>query len=779
MALLALVFCAKADNITEDVARGIAADFFNVSGHRLKAKDGNAKLTLARTTTGYYAFNRGENNGFVIVAANDNAANEVLGYADEGAIDGENLPENLQWWLDEYDRQMEYANSQRSATVAKTNRTAIKPLVKSKWNQDSPYYDKCPKYNGRQCYTGCVATSMAQIMRYYEWPTQGTGVVSYDWYVNNVKYKTIKKTLSSVTFAWDDMTDTYNSSSTDEAKEAVAQLMYCVGAASQMQYSPSGSATYTHYAMRGMVHNLGYDKGMTYALRNYYTHDEWDDLLYGELAASRPFYIAGCESSLSSSHAFLCDGYADGYYHINWGWGGTSDGYFLLSALNPDVQGAGGGGDGYSYEMEAVIGIQKPVDGSAFQPIMYLDNDFSTSSKNATKYTNVTFEGNIYYYGYDAATLTIGVKVVGSDGSVTYIKGAQGSFSFWSGLGSYNVSMSSFPTKNGTYDVYPAFYYNSTGKWYDVRAKVTTNAVSHVVATVKGDNITFGTPETEGSVSTIKATEISLPNALYAGKSFLGTAVCTASNGDYYGNVHWGFIKQGETSATTTDDDVSLVDLADGGSQTVKIASTAPSTAGDYYIVVLDAEGNSVSDKVGVTVKTAPTTTLAFTAMGLTMPQTTNVDPYNIEMTAKLKCTGGFYNDAFYVYLFEGNNSSSSTYLVSERVTVAEGDEVTVEFMGEMPALVPSTTYTAYLCYVNGSYASYITPYNKSSISFTTAATTGIENVTADGRQEIAIYTLSGTLIDRQNGEKANLEKLPRGVYVVKSAKGTKKVLKK
>lgn len=779
MALLALFFCAKADEITEDKARDIAAKFFNGASHKMKAKNGSTALRLAKAATGYYAFNRGENEGFVIVAANDNAASEVLGYADEGAIDGEDMPENLRWWLDEYGRQMEQAGGSRNAVAAKTSRAAIKPLVKSKWSQDSPYYDKCPKYSGRQCYTGCVATAMAQIMRLHEWPAQGAGEVSYDWYINNIKYKTIKEDLSDVSFAWSDMTDTYNSASTTDAKNAVAQLMYSVGVASQMQYSPSGSAAYSKDAMSGMVHHLGYDKGMTYVLRDYYTHDEWDDLLYAELAASRPFYLAGCESTLSASHAFICDGYADGYYHINWGWGGTSDGYFLLSALNPDVQGAGGGGDGYSYEQEAVIGIQKPVDGSAFKPVMYLYNDFGTSSKNATRYTNVTFTGYIYYYGYDTATLTIGVKVVGSDGSVTYIKGAQGSFSYWEGLGSYTVNMSAFPTASGAYDVYPAFCYNATGEWYDVPAKVTTNAVSHVVATVKGNNITFSSPASEGSTSSIKATSVSLPSKLYAGESFLGTAVCTASGGDYYGNVHWGFVEKGGSSTTTTDTNVSLVDLADGGSQTVKIASTAPSTTGDYYVVVLDAAGNIVSDYTAATVQSAPTTSLAFTAQGLTMPQTTDVDPYDIEMTAKLKCAGGYYNNSFYVYLFEGTSTSSTTYLASERVTMAEGDEATVTFTGEIPALLPSTNYTAYVCYVNGSYASYISPYAQSCVTFTTAAASGIESVAATGEEGMAIYTASGVLIDRQSGDKANLDNLPRGLYVVKTAKGAKKILKK
>ena len=348
-----------------------------------------------------YAFNC-EGGGYVIASA-DSRALPVLGYSDTGSIDWERMPENMRVWLKLYDEAIATLGNRqdfkdgdmtgshptsRNGTQRQTRtngRTAIEPLIKTNWYQIVPYYNECPLYDGadssqrgKRCLTGCTATATAQVMNYYQWPQEITD--SLPGYDIETTYKDEKKVwhidaLPPVTFAWQDMLDCYLEPrdgslqpkeilGTEAQQQAVATLMRYCGQAMKTTYGPAASATSTDAQYAALVKVFGYTAATKICFRTLYAIDEWEDIIYGELAAGRPVLYHGYTES--EGHSFVCDGYdGDGLFHINWGWGGKDDGYFSLSVLNPynnTSAGSGSSGIGFSINQGAVIYLDPMMD---------------------------------------------------------------------------------------------------------------------------------------------------------------------------------------------------------------------------------------------------------------------------------------------------------------------------------------------------------------------------------------------------------------------------------
>ena len=310
-----------------------------------------------------YVFNQQE-NGFVIVSADDNAVT-ILGYSDENSFDENNIPSNVQYWLNYYAERIAVAQpaAQGIRKAKKATNAAIAPLMSSKWNQGEPYNNLCPmdKADNTRCYTGCVATAAAQIMYYYRWPEHGQGSRTYSWTNEAGGSGTESVNFADATYDWANMKNKHYSSDTQAQKTAIATLMYHVGVSCKMQYggdAANGSGAYTSDMRTALVQNFKYKNTAT--LVNNQSASQMANVFRTELAAGRPILMGGATSQ-NEGHEFVCDGVdADGYFHINWGWGGSSDGYFSLSALDPDNQGAGGAssGEGFSYDVEYVKGIE-------------------------------------------------------------------------------------------------------------------------------------------------------------------------------------------------------------------------------------------------------------------------------------------------------------------------------------------------------------------------------------------------------------------------------------
>jgi len=317
----------------------------------------------------YFVYNAG-NEGFIIVAGDD-ASLPILGYSTEGSFNFDQIPQNVAKWLEGYKQQIRYIvenNLQADETITSewqkilngqpltSKGSKIAPLIQTKWDQSPFVNDLCPlDYTfERKVVTGCVATAMAQIMKYWEYPQKGFGFHSY----NHDRYGTLSVNFSDTYYQWDNMPNVVNSTN-----NAVATLMYHCGVSIDMNYNVSelgGSGANTLDVADALKEYFGYSTSVNGVSRKNFSDSEWIQLLKNELNEGRPIQYAGSVLG-GGGHSFVCDGYdANNFFHFNWGWSGSSDGYFLLNALNPGSIGTGGGEGGYNTNQRAVIGIKPP-----------------------------------------------------------------------------------------------------------------------------------------------------------------------------------------------------------------------------------------------------------------------------------------------------------------------------------------------------------------------------------------------------------------------------------
>lgn len=367
-------------------------------------------------TPAVYIFNRGENSGYMIVAADDTAY-PLLGYSNNGNADATNLPPAFEWWLSEYARQIEYASSKNLQSEAPKNKVDIRsawepiePLIKTHWDQMAPYYNMCPLAGLDHTYTGCVATAMAQVAKYWNYPEIGKGSISYE--CDDIS-KRLSMNFALKKFDWDKMRDTYvNGQYTEEEADAVAYLMKACGYSVRMSYSTQSSGALAMNIANGMKKYLNYDPNIVYDMRIYHSTPEWEKMIYDNLKNVGPI-IYGGGSMLGGGHSFVCDGYdGNGMFHFNWGWSGTSDGYFALDAINPDNLGAGGGaGGGYNFTQDAVFGIQPPTGKPEIEQPLQLTMQGSLVSEIADGYLtfDLDMESNAMWVNYNPQTMNVEV----------------------------------------------------------------------------------------------------------------------------------------------------------------------------------------------------------------------------------------------------------------------------------------------------------------------------------------------------------------------------------
>ena len=324
--------------VDEQSAKKLAGDFLR--SKMSATRSSNTSLTRAITgvvdgpDAAVYVFNA--DDAFVIVSGDDSTM-PVLGYSDKGCYDVNNVPDGLKAILRYYQQEVKrFSTSTRGETI--TIHEPVAPLIKTLWKQSAPYNNMCPMdtVENKRSVTGCVATAVAQVMYYHQHPT---------------------------TYEWDKMKLEYGSNETGESADAVAKLMADLGTAFNMEYSATGSSADMSIGSEILRYDYGYARTTEYVDRCDYTAKEWDELIYNEIKSARPVLFSGFAISPADGvggHAFILDGYDDkGYYHVNWGWGGLSDGFFQLSVLNPDQQSIGGNSNssGYSLSLSAIIGI--------------------------------------------------------------------------------------------------------------------------------------------------------------------------------------------------------------------------------------------------------------------------------------------------------------------------------------------------------------------------------------------------------------------------------------
>lgn len=333
---------------------------------------------VSPSATCYYVFANGEDKGFTIVSGDDRMP-EVVGYSAQGTYDPDHLPANYVGFMKAYQETVEAllkGDAQVSGGLAEARQwraeragsAAVAPLLDGiKWDQREPYNNMCPLYEGtNRSVTGCVATAMAQVMMYYQYPKKLKSTIeSYNTQTYGIQ---IPEISSGATYDWDNMLPDYSKSDYNSAQaDAVAKLMYHCGAAVKMDYGPSSGANVTPAILATY---FGYDADLMQDLtRTVFTLQQWMTLIDNELKAKRPILYSG--QSSDGGHEFVCDGSdGKGLYHINWGWGGYQDGYFDLTILQPQKGGAGSGSavDGYNRNCSMIIGIA-PDNGKVDEPL--------------------------------------------------------------------------------------------------------------------------------------------------------------------------------------------------------------------------------------------------------------------------------------------------------------------------------------------------------------------------------------------------------------------------
>lgn len=346
---------------------------------------------INETTPAVYVFNAIGEQGFVVVSAEDNAR-AVLGYSDEGYIDAQNIPANMRVWLQMYADEL--ARAAKAPAAADAQRTVeyypvVEPLIGNvAWNQDAPYNNHCPidPNTNQRSVTGCMATAVAQVMYHHKYPKKGTGTYSY-W----CGWENLSVDFSKATYDWDHMLPSYKNGYTQQESDAVAQLMYHVGVACNMWYGSSASGAGMGMGMQALVRHFDYDAAIRVLMKDYMDEEAVMDEIVVELQGSRPVFIEALTKN-DEGHAFVCDGIqADGYIHINWGWGGYGNGYFALSAMNPTNQGIGGASDDGAFTEQVTLytGIQ-PNQGGQTEPMIVSSGIDMTSAAAIAKSSKVS-----------------------------------------------------------------------------------------------------------------------------------------------------------------------------------------------------------------------------------------------------------------------------------------------------------------------------------------------------------------------------------------------------
>ncbi|NDW11610.1 T9SS C-terminal target domain-containing protein [Bacteroides sp. 214] len=781
----------------------------------------SALLPNTRTVSNeaFYVFTA-ENAGFLIVSGDDRMQ-PVLGYSDTGTFVTENLPDNLRGWLLFYAEEFESlatCDEQNTLLVAETRAednfpATVAPLLGDiAWDQTAPYNNACPTHNGERLVTGCVATAMAQIMMYHKWPEKGKGVKNYTYTIAGTSYE-ITKAFSATTFQWDKMLPTYTSTYTPESAEYVAELMYSCGVAVKMGYNTAasgGSGAYDSDVPPALINHFKYDENIQKYSRTYYKNAEWIALAKTELAENRPIYYNG--RSPSVGHAFVVDGYdANNFFHLNWGWGGYNNGYFLLTALNPDGQGTGGGsGGGYNMSQGMIIGIQKPNANSKYVSHLGIQEPYSVNvtsiARNGT--FNLTIQGvfnlGAYFSGTTALALYKDGKLHTNLGEIT-----RNNYETYTGFEG-TASNLSIPTtvEEGTYQLLIMSKDARETEWQQVRAPY--GVANYISVFVNASTINFSNPDVSAKLSCLSFEKTSAN--LYLNRT--GNFKLKVKNDGEECMPMIGVLLTGASSSALISSEIAF--LEPGEEKELNFSGTIAATglvAGNTYTILpalQTATGTwtTLSSGFTFTLQATPTGTPVLT---LTKNISFNSTPIKMgedfQVNLSINNSGALYDGTIAVPVFPYAGGYSLSMRTSPLfIESGETKEITLT----LPALATADNYFLQVRYsLNGDWGNFIPYDTNKSFAFTVSDLTGIAlnqqeetfklYLTGNDLQvkagdeailQLDIITLSGTVV-KQSVDRIEIgathtisvAEFPAGLYVVRlhteSGVNTTKFMKK
>lgn len=782
--MLAAAFGASAEFVTPEQALERIASH---SGQKVKGMlDINRNLLFTYPTeTGnpaIYIFGENAKEGYMLLSADDAVA-PLLGYADNGNFDFENMPPQMKAWLEGYARQVEYARNKGMGSYkapAKDSRKVVEPMMQTIWNQSAPFNLYTPKVGGTSTPTGCVATAMAQVMKYWNYPETavGTGTIT-----NPATGRSESMQLGEENFQWSSMLNSYNDTYTDEEADAVAYLMKACGYASGMSYSTYMSGTFSILAGKAMSDNFLYNPNIMYFQRDYYTASEWDDIVYNEVSNGRPV-LYGAQST-SGGHEFVCDGYSgDGFYHFNWGWGGMSDGYFILDALNPGSLGIGGGaGGGFNFNQDILAGVQ-PENKVIYQPTVTQFGQLTGSAKGlrlTLKATDNGMQSQWVNTNLKDITVAIGVAIeaVSGDSETQYVlykqsrvpapdyRRTEGGLSL-SYTGINGQLAVNFPEElpDGKYKVTVSTKDSNSEEWVPVRTQ--ESAYNYVYVTKAGDTL---------EVEALPAATMTLDSAELKSELYYGSLVSfeiTVTNHSeremtqgFYPELFFngrrsligdGVVLTLQPNETVTKEFTSQFRALSGGSApsssaTYDLKWSDPAT-GSYYDIeeMVTMKVSNSNPSLDITKFEIPgVETSKGIVPGAGMTQVYQIeDIENIEIDLDLTNKRGFFGYPLYLVVFNLNEGSSMmTSIFEPLIPLNEGESCELSTKINMSIGVLNSTYLGALYYMGP--RGYVEVQGANGLYFKLIGKSGVEEIESTENLPAVYYNLHGIEVKHPN----------------------------
>ncbi|MDA3928502.1 MAG: C10 family peptidase [Prolixibacteraceae bacterium] len=440
---LVLVFLGiqvAAETITKNEARIVAVNWFNSTGYEefnLHDIQHVESLINENSTLIYIvSFNP---KGWVMVSGTDKVE-PILGYSFNSNFNLENQPVQVEEWLNGLKEEIIIAHSEdyipnvtlkdkwadsknqinEKIYLKSVNVANVGPLLSSTWDQGTYYNELAPvdpsSYAGNDhVWIGCVATAVAQVMKYWEYPLTGVGSHSY----THPDYGLQSADFGSSIYNWAAMPDHLTAPNTE-----VQKLSYHVAVSIDMDFDPIGSGAYMIDAQNALINYFKYNTTIFNPLKSDWSNYEWENMIKYELDNNRPVLYAGYNYSNTSGHAFVCDGYSDNFFHFNWGWAGYANGNFRLNLLDP------GTGD-YSYNQSALLGVEPITPTAIASP--FLESFESANSGDFKLVGKTSISNTVAHSGSNSILLSEASfsSYSKNTASISFIAPALGQISFW------------------------------------------------------------------------------------------------------------------------------------------------------------------------------------------------------------------------------------------------------------------------------------------------------------------------------------------------------------